>query len=75
MEISIHTSSESGWWGNTIPVVWSITCVHIIEHFHGGLMGQFALYLASNARDLYRSMWPISDILLLNQSKGEKLRP
>ena len=39
MEISIHMYSKSGWWGNTIPMVWSITWVHIkwtSEYFQRG---------------------------------------
>ena len=59
MEISIHTSSESG----LVREYYSCgleyyLCPYKVNTFMGDLMGQFALYLASNTRMLYRSTWP-----------------
>ena len=47
MEFSIHTHSISGWWGNTIPMVWSTICVHMKWAFHRGLNRSVCLYLGS----------------------------
>ena len=53
MEISIHTSTESGWWGNTIPMVWSIICIHIKWAFHRGARWVNLPYIWDQMQGIY----------------------
>ena len=71
MEISIYTYSES----EQVREYYSCgleyyLCLYKVNIFMGGLMGQFALYFALNARELYRSTWPTSAYYLQGYSRG-----